>query len=57
MKEIIKRNLKELNERYNYLLEEYEKDGYSYQEDQINEVRSQIRILEKVLEESGDSDE
>lgn len=57
MKEIIKSKLKELNERYDYLLEEYEKDGYSYQEDQINEVRSQIRILEKVLEESGEIDE
>lgn len=57
MKEIIKSKLRELNERLDYLLEEYEKDGYSYQEDQINEVRSQIRILEKVLEESGDSDD
>ncbi len=57
MKEIIKSKLNELNERLDYLLKEYEKDGYSYQEDQINEVRSQIRILEKVLEESGDSDE
>ena len=54
MKEIIKSKLKELNERLDYLLEEYEKDGYRYQENQIIEVRSQIRILEKVLEESGE---
>lgn len=49
MKEIIERKLNELNTRYDYL-EEYDKDSDRYKENQIIELRGQIRLLEYLFD-------
>lgn len=55
MKERIEEKLKELESDLDMWMEAYKRDGFDYQEDQINMKRVQIALLLELLE--GDSNE
>ena len=55
MKERIEAKLKELESDLDMWIEAYKRDGFDYQEDQINMKRVQIALLLELLK--GDSDE
>ena len=50
MKEIIERKLKELNESYDFWLEESDNQEREYIEDRLYTIRSKMNVLKEVLE-------
>lgn len=57
MKDIVERNLKELNELYDYYLEKWDdlQDEDKYLEEKLIEIRSKIGVLESLMEEYYES--
>lgn len=57
MKDIVERNLKELNELYDYYLEKWDdlQDEDKYLEERLIEIRSKIGVLESLMEEYYES--
>lgn len=57
MKDIVERNLKELNELYDYYLEKWDdlQDEDKYLEEKLIEIRSKIGVLEGLMEEYYES--
>lgn len=57
MKDIVERNLKELNELYDYYLEKWDdlQDEDKYLEEKLIEIRTKIRVLESLMEEYYES--
>ena len=53
MKEIIERNIKELEEEYDYYLnkEDESRSEVRWIEDKLHDIRSKINILECIMEE------
>lgn len=57
MKNIIERNLRELNELYDFYLEKWDdvQDEDKYLCSRMNEIRSEIHLLESIMEEYYES--
>lgn len=57
MKEIIERNIKELEEEYDYYLtkEDESRTEVRWIEDRLHDIRSKINILECIMEEYYES--
>lgn len=57
MKEIIERNIKELEEEYDYYLnkEDESRREVKWIEDRLHDIRSKINILECIMEEYYES--
>ena len=52
MKEIVIRKLQELEKDYDMWLERYDKEGLDYQEKELYDIHTKIRVLKEVLRES-----
>jgi len=51
MKEIIENKLEQLNKDYDRILEIYDKEGLEYQEKELYDIHTKIRVLNEVLRE------
>lgn len=51
MKEIVENKLKELNKDYDRILEIYDKECLEYQEKELYDIHTKIRVLNEVLRE------